>query len=277
MSDRVHTLFDVTDGIATLTLNRPEAKNALSNEMREEMQAAFDECAARAGDDIKALIITGAGGAFCAGGDVKGMGERSKDPIANRTRMRGSHDTMYQLTHLELPVISLVDGAAAGAGANIALSADFVLATPRAFFMQAFGRIGLVPDWGGFYVLPRMVGLQKAKELVFTARRVYAEEAKELGMVYKVVGQDTAMDEAREFAGRFRNAPTAAIGIAKNILNQAHNQDHRTLIELEASGQSIARMSEFHKEAVRRFRDKEPSLFDWEALERAQGQKKAAE
>ena len=144
--------------------------------------------------------------------------------------------------------------------------------------MQAFGRIGLVPDWGGFYILPRMVGLQKAKELVFTARRVYAEEAKELGMVLDIVGQDTAMDEAREFAGRFRNASTSAIGIAKNILNQAHNQDHRTLIELEASGQSIARMSDFHKEAVRRFRDKEPSLYDWEALERAAGDmKKAAE
>ena len=278
MTTGVHTIFDVTDEIATLTLNRPEAKNALSNEMRVELDAALEECTARAGDDIKVLIITGAGGAFCAGGDVKGMGDRSKDPIANRTRMRGSHTTMYQLAQLELPVISLVDGPAAGAGANIALAADFVLATPRAYFMQAFGRIGLVPDWGGFYILPRMVGLQKAKELVFTARRVYAEEAKELGMVLDIVGQDTAMDEAREFAGRFRNASTSAIGIAKNILNQAHNQDHRTLIELEASGQSIARMSDFHKEAVRRFRDKEPSLYDWEALERAAGDmKKAAE
>lgn len=277
MTTGVHTLFDVTDEIATLTLNRPDAKNALSKEMGEEMDAALAECAARAGDDIKALIVTGAGGAFCAGGDVKGMGERSKDPIANRTRMRGNHDTMYRLTHLELPVISLVDGPAAGAGANIALSADFVLATPRAFFVQAFSRIGLVPDWGGFYVLPRMVGLQKAKELVFTARRVYAEEAKQLGMVYDIVGQESAMAEARAFASRFRTAPTHAIGIAKNILNQAHNQDHRTLIELEASGQSIARMSEFHKEAVRRFRDKEPALFDWEAMERAQAVKKAAE
>ena len=277
MSDANHILFDVTDEIATITLNRPEAKNALSNEMRVELDRALDECTERAGDDIKVVILTGAGGAFCAGGDVKGMGDRSKDLIANRTRMRGNHDTMYQLTHLELPVISLVDGPAAGAGCNIALSADFVLATPRAFFVQAFGRIGLVPDWGGFYVLPRMVGLQKAKELVFTARRVYAEEAQELGMVYKIVGQDTAMDEAREFASRFCNASTSAIGIAKNILNQSHNQDHRTLVELEAAGQSIARSSDFHKEAVRRFKEKEPALFDWEALERAQDNKRAAE
>jgi 2-(1,2-epoxy-1,2-dihydrophenyl)acetyl-CoA isomerase len=277
MSDTAHALFDVTDEIAIITLNRPEAKNALSNEMRVDLDRALDACADRTGDDIKAVILTGAGGAFCAGGAVKGMGDRSKDPIANRDRMRGSHDTMYKLAHLELPVISLVDGAAAGAGANIALSADFVLATPRAFFMQAFGRIGLVPDWGGFYVLPRLVGLQKAKELVFTARRVYADEAKELGMVYGIVGQETAMAEARAFAGRVRHASTSAIGIAKNILNQSYNLDHRTLLELEASGQSIARMSEFHKEAVRRFRDKEPSLFDWEAMERAAGQKRAAE
>ena len=226
MTENVHTLFDVADGIATLTLNRPEAKNALSNEMRVELERALDECRDRAGDDIKVLIITGAGGAFCAGGDVKGMGERSKDPIANRDRMRSSHDTMYKLAHLELPVIALVDGPAAGAGANIALSADFVLATPRGFFMQAFGRIGLVPDWGGFYVLPRMVGLQKAKELVFTARRVHAEEAKELGMVYDIVGQETAMNEAREFASRFCNASTSAIGIADSKIYLAPPGSH---------------------------------------------------
>lgn len=278
MSASVHTTFDVTDEIATLTLNRPEAKNALSNEMRVEMDAALAECTARAGDDIKALIITGAGGAFCAGGDVKGMGERSKDPVANRSRMRGSHDTMYQLVHVELPVISLVDGPAAGAGANIALSADFVLGTPRAMFMQAFGRIGLVPDWGGFYVLPRIVGLQKAKELVFTARKVYAEEAKELGLLHQIVGQETAMEEARAFAKQLCKASTSAIGIAKNILNQSYNLDHRTLLELEASAQSVARTSAFHAEAVRRFREKEPSLFDWEALQREQASvKKAAE
>ncbi len=262
-----HIIFDVTDEIATLTLNRPEARNALSPEMGEDMTRALAEIKARAGADIKALIITGAGGAFCAGGDVKTMGSRGKNSIAARQGLRNSHQTIYDMANVELPVIALVDGAAAGAGANIALAADFILATPRAFFVQAFGRIGLVPDWGGFFTLPRIVGLQKAKELVFTARRLYAEEAKQLGLVYAIVGQESAMAEAREFAGRFRHASTEAIGIAKNILNQSFNLDHRTLLELEASAQSVARTSDYHREAVRRFAAKEPALFDWEAIE----------
>ena len=278
MTARVHTIFDVTDEIATLTLNRPEAKNALSLEMRDELGFVLDECRKRAGKDIKALIITGAGGAFCAGGDVKAMGQRDKSAEPNRTRMQEGHDRMMQLMNLELPVIALVDGPAAGAGANIALAADFVFATPRGMFMQAFGRIGLVPDWSGFFILPRLVGLQVAKDLVFSARKVGAEEAKELGLVYKIVAQDTAMDEVRAFAQRFRNASTAAIGIAKNILNQSYNHDHKTLLEMEAMGQAIAQTTDYHKEAVQRFRDKQPSKFDWEAMDRTQASvKKAAE
>lgn len=271
-----HVLFDVTDEIATITLNRPEAKNALSTEMRDDLAHALDEVKARAGDDVKALILTGADGAFCAGGDVKAMGSRDKSAATGRRRLRDSHATMYDLLHAELPVISLVDGPAAGAGANIALSADFVFATPRAFFLQAFGRIGLVPDWGGFFVLPRIVGLQKAKELVFTARRVYADEAKELGMVYEVVPEADAMAQVREFAGRFRNASTTAIGLAKTILNQSYNSDHRTLLEMEAFAQGVAAGTPYHAEAVQRFRDKQPALFDWDALDRAQS-KSAAE
>ncbi len=277
MSDYVHTQFDVTDEIATITLNRPEAKNALSLEMREEVGDALRICREGAGDTVKAIILTGAGGAFCAGGDVKAMGQRDKRAAPNRTRMQSSHNRMMELMNIELPVIALVDGPAAGAGANMALAADFVLATPRAMFMQAFGRIGLVPDWSGFFVLPRLVGLQTAKDLVFTARKVRAEEAKELGLVYRIVGQDTAMDEAREFAGRFRHASSTAIGIAKNILNQSFNHDHKTLLEFEAMGQAIAQTSEYHMEAVRRFREKEPAIFDWEALAQSQPAKKAAE
>ena len=141
-----------------------------------------------------------------------------------------------------------------------------MLATPRGFFMQAFARIGLVPDWSGFYILPRLVGIQRAKELIYTGRRVYAEEAKELGMVLQIVDQENAMAEAREFAGRFRHASTDAIGVSKNILNQSYNQDFRTLIEMEAMGQSLVRDTDFHREAVRRFKDKDTPLFDWEAL-----------
>ena len=261
-------LFEVSDGVATITLNRPEARNALSARMRIDLDHAMDEIRERMSEDIRVVILTGAGGAFCAGGDVKSMGSRLGSSRKAREALRGSHATMYSLMNLELPVISLVDGPAAGAGANIALSADFVLATPRAFFLQAFVRIGLVPDWGGMFILPRLVGLQRAKELVFTGRRVYADEAMEIGLVHQIVGQETAMQEARRFAGRFVDAPTTAIGLAKNIMNQSFNHDHRTLLEMEAMAQSIARDGDFHKEAIRRFAAKEPPLFDWDAAAR---------
>jgi len=114
------------------------------------------------------------------------------------------------------------------------------------------------------YVITRLVGLQVAKELVFTGRRVGAEEAKELGLIYGIVGQETAMDEARAFARRFCNASTSAIGVAKTILNDAFNHDFRTLLEMEAMGQSLVRETEFHREAVRRFKEKEAPLYDWD-------------
>ena len=188
-----HIKYEVADDIATITFNRAEARNALSAEMREDISNALENIKDRAGEDVKAVIMTGAGGAFCAGGDVKGMANRQMTPMDQRNRMRSGHNRIYDIVHLELPVISLVDGAAAGAGCNLALLGDFVLATPRAFFTQAFAKIGLIPDWSGFFVLPRLVGMQVAKELVFTGRRVQAEEAKELGLVHTIVSQELSL------------------------------------------------------------------------------------
>lgn len=261
-------IFDVTDKIATITLNRPEARNALAPQMRVELAEAMAHIKEKAGEDVKAVILTGAGGAFCAGGDVKSMGSRLNSASKARAALRDDHQKMFDLMNLELPVISLIDGAAAGAGANIALAADFVLATPRGFLMQAFVRIGLVPDWGGMYILPKLIGLQKAKELVFSGRRVYAEEAKEMGLIYDIVGADTAMKDARAFASRFIDAPTQAIGLAKNIMNQSYSHDYKTILEMEAMAQSIARGADFHKEAIKRFAEKKPALFDWESFEK---------
>ena len=261
-------IFDVTDKIATITLNRPEARNALAPQMRVELAEAMASIKEKAGEDVKAVILTGAGGAFCAGGDVKSMGSRLNSASKARAALRDDHQKMFDLMNLELPVISLIDGAAAGAGANIALAADFVLATPRGFLMQAFVRIGLVPDWGGMYILPKLIGLQKAKELVFSGRRVYAEEAKEMGLIYDIVGTDTAMKDARAFASRFIDAPTQAIGLAKNIMNQSYSHDYKTILEMEAMAQSIARGADFHKEAIKRFAEKKPALFDWESFEK---------
>lgn len=259
-------LFEIKNNIATVTLNRPKAKNALSLEMRADLRHALDVIKEGAGNEVKAVILTGAGGAFCAGGDVKNMGQKAVTGIDQRKRMRSGHNLIYDILHLEVPVISLVDGPAAGAGCNLALLADFVLATPRGYFMQAFARIGLVPDWSGFYILPRLVGLQRAKELIYSGRRVYAEEAKSLGLILDIVDQDNAMKQARDLAGRFCHASTVAIGISKNILHQSFNQDFRTLMEMEAMGQSLVRDTDFHREAVRRFKEKETPLYDWETL-----------
>ena len=258
-------LLDIEDQVATLTLNRPEALNALSNELVENLEQALSAIKDQAGDGVKAVVLTGAGRAFCAGGDVKSMNAARRTPAVQRQRLRASHHRMLDVMNLELPVVSLVNGAAAGAGANIALAADFVIATPRAMFMQAFGRIGLVPDWGGFYILPRLVGLQKAKELIFTARKVAAEEALKLGLVMEIVPEEGALAYAQAFARRFTDGSTTAMGLAKNILNQSHNLDMRTLLELEANAQGICVETDFHREAVRRFTDKEAPLYDWDA------------
>src|SRR3546814_9973500 len=180
-----HILFEVEDEVGVITLNRPEARNALSEEMRGDFDRLLPYLQAEAGRSVKAVVITGAGPAFSAGGDIKGMKSRALNaPTDSRKRMRGSHHRMYDVGHLELPVIAAVDGAAAGAGFCLALAADFIVATPRSRFAASFNRIGLVPDWAGLYYLPRLVGLQKAKELVFTCRLVGAEEAKRMGIVY---------------------------------------------------------------------------------------------
>jgi 2-(1,2-epoxy-1,2-dihydrophenyl)acetyl-CoA isomerase len=264
-----HIIYDVSDEIATITLNRPEARNALSVPMRGEIDHCIADIKEKAGSEIKVVVITGAGGAFCAGGDVKAMGKRDDSAAGGRRRMREAHNRLYDIQNLEVPVIAAVNGPAAGAGANLALAADFVLATPRSIFMQAFGRIGLVPDWSGFWILPRIVGLARAKELVFTARKVGAAEAKQMGMIYDVLPEENFMQEVRAFAGRFRGASTTAIALAKNVLNQSFNLDQRTVLELEAMTQAVCQGTDYHKEAVRRFAEKLPPMFDWDAFEKA--------
>lgn len=263
-----HIVFEVTNGVATIALNRPEARNALVLPMRPELEDAIDRV--RTDDEIRVVIVTGNGGAFCAGGDVKSMGASDNAGPAGKHRVDRIHPWLFQLIDLQKPVISAVDGPAFGAGCNLALAADFVLATPRAKFCEVFGRIGLVPDFGGFYLLPRIVGLQKAKELIFTARVVGADEAKELGMVYEVVPQDELMAEAHKLAARFLQASTDAIGIAKRALNRSFNLDYHSLAEMEAFGQATLFSTDYHKEAVRRFGAKQQLEFVWEEFDRAE-------
>lgn len=265
-----HLIFDINDHIATITLNYPEARNAFSPDMRQSFRTALEQVREGAGKEIKALIVTGAGGAFCAGGNIRGMRERGEVTAAeyHRNMRQGSHHTLSILRNLGLPVIAAVDGPAAGAGCNLALACDFILASRRARFIQAFIRIGLVPDWGGMYLLPRIVGVQKAKELIFSGRTVDAEEAKALGMAYAVYPEDELLPRAREFAGRFVHASTDAIGLAKNILNKTFEIDFDTALDLEAHSQNIARTSAYHRESIERFTSKQPLAFNWDQMDK---------
>lgn len=256
-------LTTVQDGIGTITLNRPEARNALNQAMRPALAAAIAQM--RDDKDVHAVILTGAGGAFCSGGDISAMLDTSRMGLSFRAGMRELHLWFPELVNLEKPVIAAVDGPAFGAGLGLALAADFVLATRRAKFCAVFGRIGLVPDLGVMRLLPRIVGQQRAKELVFTARTVEAEEARQLGMVFDIVEDGAALHEAAlALARRFGEASTAAIGIAKTVMNQSFELNAHAMAELESYAQTLCRGSAYHQDAVRRFKDKAPLRFDWD-------------
>ena len=256
-------LYNVSDNIATITLNRPDKRNALDLIMRVEIADAFDE--AGRDDDVRAVILTGSGGSFCAGGDISGM-QSMKTAAGTRTRLRAVMEAITNMVNFEKPIIALVDGPAYGAGFNIALACDFILGTERARFCQVFGRIGLIPDYGGHYLLPRVVGMQKAKELIFSAREVRADEALSLGILYEVC--ETAEDLAqrgRELAASFVDASPNALSVSKSILNESLNASLQGVLEMEAAGQGICSVSDYHKDAVSRFLNKEPLRYAWPA------------
>lgn len=255
-------IFEQDEGVAVITLNRSEARNALDLRMRQEIADLIPVL--RDDASIKAVLIIGAGGVFCSGGDLRSLTEERRSAGQNRRRIHDLHVWLPQLVNLEKPVVAAVDGPAFGGGFNLALVADFILATPKARFCQVFARIGMIPDLAGLYLLPRIVGLQRAKELVFTGRVLGAEEARTLGIVHDILPAETLRDEALAFTRRFCAAPTMAIGLAKNILNQSHNLDQRVLAELESYAQAVCLDSEDHRNAVERFLRKEPLPFVWE-------------
>lgn len=250
------------DSILIVTLNRPEKRNAFDLEMRKSIADAV--FIARDADDVKAVVLTGAGGTFCAGGDLKSLGEHERPVLACRDRVRRLHPWFRELVNLEKPVIAAVEGAAFGAGFNLALASDFVLASSDARFCAVFARIGLVPDLGGLYLLPRIIGLQRAKELVFSAREMKAKEALALGIVYAVHPSGKVLDGALALAARLASAPTQALGMAKNILNRSFNLDQDTLAELESYAQALSMHTEYHRDAVGRFLEKKPLAFRWD-------------
>lgn len=255
-------LIERHGGTAVLTLNRPEARNALDPALRDAFAAAIPQL--RDDPEVKALVICGTGGHFCAGGDVKAMKpEPAHDEVfGGRDRLLRLDRWFDELVDLEKPVIAAVDGVAFGAGLSLALAADIVLASPNARFCSVFARLGFVPDAGGMYLLPRAIGLARAKDMVFSARVVDAQEALAIGLVQRICEGDV-LQAALAHAERFRHAPTAAIGIAKSVMNHAFESERREVYAQEALAQALCLQSAFHKEAARRFVGKQPPLYHW--------------
>jgi enoyl-CoA hydratase/carnithine racemase len=256
-------LIDRRGATAVLTMNRPEARNALDPALRDAFAAAVAQL--RDDPEVKAVVLTGAGGHFCAGGDVKAMAPShpARDKVfGGRERLLRLDRWFDELVDLEKPVIAAVDGVAFGAGLSLVLAADYVIATPRARFCSVFARLGFVPDAGGMYLLPRAIGLARAKEMVFSARVVQAREALAIGLAQRIC-EDDALAAALELAQRFHAAPTAALGIAKNVMNHAFESERRHVYAQEALAQALCLQSDFHREAARRFVEKQSPLYQW--------------
>ncbi|MBI2771320.1 MAG: enoyl-CoA hydratase/isomerase family protein [Burkholderiales bacterium] len=255
-------LYAVAGGVATLTLNRPEALNALSPKMAGELLDALAQ--AQGNDEVRALVLTGAGGAFCAGGDVRGMdaaGPRTAEQA--RAGMERYRRLVMALHGLDKPVIAAADGVAFGAGFSLLLLADIVLLSERARLCMAFQRIGLIPDTGALFTLPRIVGLQRAKDLMLSAREVGAQEALSLGLALEVLPVDQLLPRAMEMAVAFCGASASSLAMTKRALNASQQSDLDTMMALESSGQALALSNPYLNEAARRFTAKEPGQFRW--------------
>lgn len=244
-------LFDKEGGVAKITLNRPDSMNALNNKMREELVSAID--GVERDTELKVLVMTGKGKAFCAGGDVKGMGTQER-PI-------NPSQIIIRLANLEKPVISAVNGVAAGGGCNLALAGDIILASDQARFIQSFVRIGLIPDWGGMYFLPRLVGMAKAKELMFTGETIDAKEAERIGLVSKVIPMGEFETIVDSLAKKLAKGPPRSLSLIKKILNWGQQSDLKTVMELEYLAQGICRETEDHKEGLKAFKEKREPNF----------------
>jgi len=251
-------ITDRSGAIATITLNRPEARNALDLTMRREMLGVLDEI--EADPTARVVILTGAGGHFCSGGDVKTM-KKSHTAAEGRGRVELLNKMVLRLVNFPLPTIAMVDGYAVGAGSNLALCCDLIVASDRAKFGEVFCKIGLAVDGGGTWLLPRLVGLARAKELAFTGDVIDAAEAARIGLVNRVVDAAALETTTRALAEKIAAGPPLALRLDKQMLNRAAAGDLASALELEAFSQGLAIASEDHREGVAAFFDKRPPKF----------------
>lgn len=254
-------LFEIADGVATVTLNRPDKLNAFNEAMHAELARALDRIEADAA--IRAVLLTGAGRAFSAGQDLgdRVMGEGDAPPDLGDTLERRYNPLVRRLHRLERPVVCAVNGVAAGAGANVALACDLVLAARSAKFIQAFCKLGLVPDSGGTYALPRLVGTARAMGLALLGEPLSAEQAEAWGLIWRVVDDDRLMDEAQALVRHLARQPTRGLGLIKRALHASAANTLDRQLDLERDLQREAGRTEDYREGVRAFLEKRPPKF----------------
>lgn len=256
-----HLQCSIDDGgVATLVLNRPDRLNAIDADLRGELHAAVERLAAD--PSVRSLVITGAGGNFCAGGDIKTMGTIRTEQ-QGRERILALQPLVKGLVQFPKPVVAAVDGVAYGAGLGLALSADLVIASEGARFCCSFGRVGLVPDFAVAYTLPRLVGMQKARQLIYSARQLTAVQALQQGLVSEVCQAGGALARAQQLARCLVDYSPIAFALAKQMLAASFQSDLAEMLRMEADAQAIAFASAEHKDAVQRFAAKEPPKFSW--------------
>ncbi|WP_420643291.1 enoyl-CoA hydratase-related protein [Candidatus Leptofilum sp.] len=252
-------LFAVKDGVATITLNRPQKLNAFNDQMIAETTAAFKQ--AGRDKEIRCVVLTGNGRAFSSGQDLSDMADRGDAFSIGEHLRHGYHKLIKQMVRLEKPIIGAINGIAAGAGVGIVLATDIRIAADSASFMLAFSKVGLVPDSGTNWLLPRLIGQARAYEMAVTADKIPADKALDWGMVNRVVPAAQLMETVAAWAGPLATGPTLAYGLAKRAMNKAWETDLFEALEYEAYLQEIAGRSHDNQEGVMAFLEKRPAQF----------------
>jgi 2-(1,2-epoxy-1,2-dihydrophenyl)acetyl-CoA isomerase len=255
--DYEHIIVDKINSTCILRMNRPEVRNALTLEMRRELLHALEQI--EDDPEVSCIILTGEGKAFSAGGDLQALKEMS--PMKGRKRLQEGHKLLFKMLEIEKPIIASVNGAAAGAGCNLALVCDLIIASDQAIFIQSFANVGLLPDLGGIHFLPMLVGPHRAKELMFFGDRISAHEAYQLGMVNQVVPADELMNTAFSMAEKLSRKAPFSIGLTKKLMNQHLHSKLRLLLEMEASVQDICFQTEDFQEGISAFFQKREPVF----------------
>lgn len=252
-------LTTINNGVATIVLNRPEVFNSFNRAMALSLQSELDKCATD--DEIRAIVLTGSGRAFCAGQDLGEVTSEKLNPGFRTILEEHYNPIIHKIRTIKKPIVAAVNGVAAGAGANIALACDIVIASEQASFIQAFSKIGLVPDSGGTFFLPRLIGFQRASALMLLGDKVEAKQALEMGMLYKMVSNDALEEETQKIAITLANMPTKALGMTKELLNTSMTNSLDEQLAMESTYQIEAAQTEDYKEGVTAFVEKRKPNF----------------